>query len=182
MEGFPCILSESKTSSSAHIKYAYLCDLRCSIYHISSTSRVFSEQVSLCARYVRVKSGLHHGDHDSAQVTRVSVYSHLKLYPVVTLLQKAIQESESEWMQNKKLIDTRNKGLRKSVSTLFYFNFSNVVWLLGATVYYMIENILYYITKGFPAVEYGVHLLSLISAKMKAFTLQNQQWSHKVKH
>ncbi|XP_072040204.1 CWF19-like protein 2 isoform X2 [Amphiura filiformis] len=36
---------------------------------------------------------------------------------------KAIQESESEWMQNKKLIDTRNKGLRKSVPTGFpYFS------------------------------------------------------------
>lgn len=50
------------------------------------------------------------------------MYMYSKFYKLLTikiikifLVQKAIQESETEWAHNKKLVDLTKKGLRNSV-------------------------------------------------------------------
>lgn len=62
--------------------------------------------------------------HKIATLIRLLIFSFITLeISPLYLFQKAILESESEWAQNKKLVDTREKGLRGSIPKgLPYFN------------------------------------------------------------
>jgi len=49
---------------------------------------------------------------------------------MINCLQKAIQDSESEWSQNKKLIDLREKNVRRSVSYCLIIMLQRISYIL----------------------------------------------------